>query len=143
MAVEPARTLAARARARAARVRAGGGARATIVEACGEELPFADASFDAALATFTLCSVSEPRAVLAELRRVLRPHARLLLLEHVHNAWQPARGLQSLLAPAWRRVAQGCRLDQDTVALLEAAGFAVERRRDHLLGWIVELEARR
>jgi len=26
---------------------------------------------------------------------------------------------------------------------VEAAGFSIERRRDHLLGWIVELEARR
>jgi len=137
VAVEPARALAARARARAAATRV------TVVEACGEKLPFADASFDAALATLTLCSVSEPRVVLAELRRVLRPHGRLLVLEHVHNTWQPARRLQSLFAPAWRRVAQGCRLDQDTVALIEAAGFVVEQRREHLLGWIVELEARR
>ena len=72
---------------------------------------------------------------------MLRPRGRLLLLGHAVR-WQPARRLLSLAAPGWRRVAQGCRLDQDTVGLLLAAGFVVERRRDHLLGFIVELEAR-
>ncbi len=127
----------------AARARARAGAAATVVEACAEELPFADGSFDRAIATLTWCSVADPPAAFAEVRRVLRPHGRLFLLEHVHLAWQPGRRLQTLAAPAWRRVAQGCRIDQDTVGLLESAGFVVERRRDHLLGWIVELEARR
>ena len=57
--------------------------------------------------------------------------------------WQPARRLQTLAAPGWAHVAQGCRLDRDTVGLLQSAGFTIERRRDHLLGWVVELEARR
>lgn len=143
VAIEPAGGMAARARVRAARARAGGGAPIAVVEAYAEKLPLPDASFDGALVSLTLCSVAEPGAALAELRRVLRPRGRLLLLEHVHNTWQPARALQSLLAPGWRRVAQGCRLDQDTVALVEAAGFTVERHREHLLGWIVEIEARR
>ena len=136
VAVEPSPAMAARARARA-------GSAATVVEACAEVLPFADGSFDCAIATLTWCSVADPPAAFAEVRRVLRPHGRLFLLEHVHLAWQPGRRLQTLAAPAWRRVAQGCRIDQDTVGLLESAGFVVERRRDHLLGWIVELEARR
>jgi len=136
VAVEPSRAMAARARTRA------GGA-AVVVEACAEELPLPDASFDRVVATLTLCSVFDPRAAFAEVRRVLRPGGRLLLIEHVHNTWQPARALQTLAAPTWRRLAQGCRLDQDTVGLVEAAGFVVEHRRDHLLGWIVELEARR
>ena len=119
MAVEPSAAMAARARARA------GAAAITIVEARAEALPFADASFDWAIATFTWCSVADPLAAFAEVRRVLRPRGRLFLLEHVHLAWQPGRRLQSLAAPAWRRVAQGCRIDQDTVGLLESAGFAV------------------
>jgi len=113
----------------------------TVVGSYAEKLPFSDGSFDSAIATLTLCSVADPAAAFAEVRRVLRPGGRLFLLEHVHNAWQPARRLQSLAAPTWRRLAWGCRLDQDTVGLLKAAGFTVERRRDHLLGWIVELEA--
>ena len=101
------------------------GAAITIVEARAEELPFADGAFDCAIATFTWCSVADPLAAFAEVHRVLRPGGRLLLLEHVHLAWQPGRRLQSLAAPVWRRAAQGCRLDQDTVGLLESAGFAV------------------
>lgn len=138
VAVEPSAAMAARARARA-----GAGAAITIVQARAEELPFADGSFDCAIASLTWCSVADPLAAFAEVRRVLRPGGRLFLLEHVHLAWQPGRRLQSLAAPAWRRVAQGCRLDQDTVGLLGSVGFAVQRRRDHLLGWIVEIEARR
>jgi len=138
-AVEPSVAMAARARERAGRA----AATIAVVEARVEELPFADGSFDCAIATLAWCSVADPLAAFAEVRRVLRPRGRLLLLEHVHSRWQPARRLQSLAAPTWRRVAQGCRLDQDTVGLLSAAGFAVQRRRDHLLGWVVELQARR
>lgn len=138
-AVEPSVAMAARARERAGRA----AATIEVVEARAEELPFSDGSFDCAIATLAWCSVADPLAAFAEVRRVLRPRGRLLLLEHVHSRWQPARRLQSLAALTWRRVAQGCRLDQDTVGLLSAAGFAVERRRDHLLGWVVELQARK
>jgi SAM-dependent methyltransferase len=138
-AVEPSVAMAARARQRAACA----AATIEVVEARAEELPFGDGSFDCAIATLAWCSVTDPLAAFAEVRRVLRPRGRLLVLEHVHSRWQPARRLQSLAAPTWRRVAQGCRLDQDTVGLLSGAGFAVERRRDHLLGWVVELQARK
>ena len=145
-AIEPSIVMAARARIRAVSLR--GASRnghlpvvVTVVGSYAEKLPFSDGSFDSAIATLTLCSVTDPAAAFAEVRRVLRPGGRLFMLEHVHNTWQPARRLQSLAAPAWRRLAWGCRLDQDTVGLLKAAGFTVERRRDHLLGWIVELEA--
>ena len=144
VAVEPSVAMAARARQSAATAVHGarGPAAIEVVEAWAEELPFADDSFEWAIATLTWCSVADPLAAFADLRRVLRPRGRLLLLEHVHVRWQPARRLLSLAAPRWRRVAQGCRLDQDTVGLLLAAGFVVERRRDHLLGLVVELEAR-
>ncbi len=142
VALEPSAAMAARAQARAA-MAARRGVPVSVVEARAEELPFADASFDAVLATFVWCSVADPVRAFAEARRVLRPEGRLYLLEHVHNRWQPVRGLQTLFAPAWRRVAGGCRLDQDTVGLLVGAGLRVERRADHLLGWIVEIEARR
>jgi ubiquinone/menaquinone biosynthesis C-methylase UbiE len=138
-AVEPDPDMARRALRRAA----GAAARVRVIEAPAEALPFADGSFDTAVATFCLCTVADPAAALSELRRVLVPGGRLLAIEHVHLSWQPGRRLQSLAAPAWASVAGGCRLDRDTVAAVGGAGFDVLEERRHVLGWIVEVAAGR
>jgi ubiquinone/menaquinone biosynthesis C-methylase UbiE len=137
-ALEPDPGMALRARRAAARA----GAHVTVVEGVAERLPFPAASFDTAVTSFSFCSVADPAAALAELRRVLTPGGRLLMLEHVHLQWQPGRRLQSWAAPAWAAVAGGCRLDRDTGRFVREAGFCVLRDRLHVLGWIVELEAR-
>ena len=49
---------------------------------------------------------------------------------------------QDRLAPAWERFAGGCRLNQDTLAILEAAGFRVERLWRSTKGGVVSSEAR-
>ena len=54
-----------------------------LVQAGAEQLPFPDASFDAAFATLVFCSVSSPQKSFAELRRVVRPGGTVALLEHV------------------------------------------------------------
>ena len=134
-ALEPDASMRERARRRAARA----AANVTVVDGRAEELPFADASFDAAVSAFALCTVADPEAALAELRRVLAPGGALLLLEHVHLHWEPGRALQSRAAPAWAAVAGGCRLDRDTVRTAVEAGFGVEEQRSHAAGWIVEV----
>ncbi|MDM7923487.1 MAG: class I SAM-dependent methyltransferase [Pyrinomonadaceae bacterium] len=48
-----------------------------------QSLPFPANSFDAAFATLVFCSVPDPAAGFAELRRVVRPGGRIVLLEHV------------------------------------------------------------
>ena len=63
-------------RERAQRRAARAAARVAVVDGRAEELPFADASFDAAVSAFALCTVTDPAAALAELRRVLVPAAR-------------------------------------------------------------------
>jgi len=137
-ALEPDPGMAARARRAAARASAS----VTVVEGVAESLPFAAASFDTVFTSFSLCTVADPATALGELRRVLIPGGRLLMLEHVHLPWQPGRRLQSLAAPAWAAVAGGCRLDRDTGRFVREAGFLVLRERSHVLGWIAELEAR-
>ena len=54
-----------------------------LVQAGAEQLPFPDASFDAAFATLVFCSVASPETSFAELRRVVRPGGTVALLEHV------------------------------------------------------------
>ena len=89
-----------------------------------ETLPFPDASFDSVACTLTLCSVKDPRVVLEEVRRVLRPGGQLLFMEHVAAA---AGSLllrrQRLLRPVFRCLA-GCTPDRDTASLLGAARFS-------------------
>ncbi len=83
--VEPDPHMAKRLRARLA----ASSRRATVLEAPAERLPHPDSSFDLAVATLVLCTVPDPAATLAELRRVLVPGGRLALIEHV-RAEDPA-----------------------------------------------------
>ena len=132
--VEPSPAMRARLRARLAAVRAADPDRlppTEVVATRGDALPLADASVDTVVATLVLCSVPDPAAVLAEVRRVLASGGRLLLLEHVAAPPGRLRRLQRLLTPAWRRVAQGCHLDRDTRAALVAAGFDDAGVADH------------
>jgi ubiquinone/menaquinone biosynthesis C-methylase UbiE len=89
----------------------------------GEALPFESGAFDVAVATWTLCSVRDPDGVLAELFRVLRPGGRMLFLEHGASPDPKVRRWQRRLAPVQRRIADGCRLDQDVGELLARSPF--------------------
>lgn len=104
--------------------------RATGAEATG--LPAA--SVDAVVCTLVLCTVPDPVAALAEVRRILRPGGRLFLIEHVaadHGTFL-AR-LQGLLRRPWRWAFEGCELDRHTTDLVREAGFTtVELERYRL-----------
>lgn len=54
-----------------------------LVEADAQSLPFPENCFDAAFATLVFCSIPDPSKAFAELRRVVRPGGRVVLLEHV------------------------------------------------------------
>ena len=90
-----------------------------------EKLPFEDASFDAALCTLVLCSVSDPSQALAEIRRVLKPGGTLYFIEHViAPKGTLLRLLQRTIRPLWQLFADGCRPDRQTTKTLETAGFS-------------------
>ncbi|KPF79696.1 ubiquinone biosynthesis methyltransferase UbiE [alpha proteobacterium AAP81b] len=95
------------------------------VPGAGEALPFAAASFDTLVCCLTLCSVADPPAVLAEVRRVLRPGGRFLFLEHVASDDPARRRWQARLTPLQKVIAVGCHLDRDSAALVRAAGFTL------------------
>jgi ubiquinone/menaquinone biosynthesis C-methylase UbiE len=92
----------------------------------GQALPYADDTFDAALSTYTLCTVPDVTAALHELRRVLRPGARFHFLEHGLAPEASVQRWQHRLDPLQRRLVGGCHLTREVVVLLESAGFAVE-----------------
>jgi demethylmenaquinone methyltransferase/2-methoxy-6-polyprenyl-1,4-benzoquinol methylase len=61
------------------------------VAADGMRLPFADASFDAATASFALRNIADPGVALAEMARVVRSGGRLVICEFSHPTWSPFR----------------------------------------------------
>lgn len=102
--------------------------RATVVAAPAEDLPVADASLDTVVSTLVLCTVASPEATLREIRRVLRPGGKLLLIEHVRSDVHWRARVQRLFRTPWSKFARGCRCDQPTVELLRAHGFRIELR---------------
>jgi ubiquinone/menaquinone biosynthesis C-methylase UbiE len=99
----------------------------SLVNRGGEELPFADASFDAAVTTWTLCSIKDAPTALAEMRRVLKPGGRLLFVEHGRAPDPGVAKWQTRLNPLWRRCAGGCNLDRPIAELIAEAGFRIDR----------------
>lgn len=89
-----------------------------------EDIGLTDGSTDAVVSNLVLCTVSEPSLAVAEVKRILRPGGRLLLLEHVRGRGPALRLLQRLVARPWRRLFEGCELSRDTAALVRDAGFS-------------------
>ena len=93
-----------------------------IVDATADTLPVADGSVDTVISTLVLCSVPDQAKALAEIRRVLAPGGRLLLVEHVAGEGRLLRR-QRLIDPLWRHIGRGCHLTRDTRQALIDAGF--------------------
>ena len=91
----------------------------------GQSLPFDDNSVDAALSTWTLCTVPDAAVALAELRRVLKPGGKLHFLEHGLAPDERVRRWQRRLDPIQQRIAGGCHFTRPIVDLLKAAGFTI------------------
>ena len=120
--VDPSPVLLRLAEARAA----GLGVTLAVRAGPAEDLPFDTGSFDTVVTTWTLCSIGDPHAALAEARRVLRPGGRLLFVEHGLAPDPRVARWQHRLTPAWRHIAGGCHLDRRIDALVGGAGFRIE-----------------
>lgn len=130
MDLRPAHLVAAAAKARRANPSL------NLAVTCGDaqRLPFPDHAFDTVVGTLVFCSIHEPQTALSELRRVLRPNGRLLLLEHVRGQTPFTRRLTDWLHPLWFALQGECHLNRETAVTVAAAGFRVDATATHARG---------
>jgi ubiquinone/menaquinone biosynthesis C-methylase UbiE len=90
----------------------------------GEAIDLPDASASAVVATLVLCSVTDPRQVIAEIRRILKSGGRFIFLEHVAAPEKSflSRWQQWLHRP-WHYLSEGCHLQRKSHTLVAEAGF--------------------
>ena len=114
----------------------------TFEEADLCSLPFADGTFDTAVATFVFCSLPDPVACLREMGRVTKPGGRILLLDHVRVERPLIGSLMDRLNTATVRLA-GEHINHRMHEFVREAGFEIqESRRLGLMGIIQLIVAR-
>lgn len=89
----------------------------------GESLPLEGGCIDTVVTTFTLCTIANAQAALAEMRRVLKPNGLLLFAEHGLAPDRSVQRWQNRLNTTWRKWAGGCNLNRKIDDLIQEAGF--------------------
>lgn len=112
----------------------------TLREADAEHLPFDDASFDTVTCALALCTIPSPAAAIGEMRRVLAPSGRLLLLDHTGSTWPPLYAAQWLAERITIRTA-GEHFTRRQLPLVTAAGFQVEETERLKAGTVERIHA--
>jgi ubiquinone/menaquinone biosynthesis C-methylase UbiE len=111
-------------------------------EGDAQALPFEDASFDTTVCTLSLCTIPDPAAAIAEMRRVLRPGGLMLLLDHIGSTWPPIWAAQRLIEQFTIRSA-GEYMTRRQLPLVRAAGFEIVETQRLKAGTVERIAARK
>ena len=90
----------------------------------GEVIDLPDESCEFVVSTLVLCTVSNPKQCIDQIRRILRPNGKFIFIEHVvaedsrFISW-----IQKMLHRPWHWFFEGCHTNRDTKSLLESGGF--------------------
>ncbi len=103
-----------------------------LVQADAENLPFPANHFDAAFATLVFCSIPKPENAFTELKRVVRPNGRIVLLEHVRPKGMPGYGFD-FLNIFTSLLIKDC-FNRETAKLAENSGLKILEVREKAFG---------
>ena len=107
-----------------------------FVPAPAEAIPLEDGSVDTIVTTYSLCTISDVPAALAETRRVLRSGGLLLFCEHGVAPDAGVRNWQDRMNRLWMVLGGGCHLNRDIPSMLRAGGFEIQTMDTmYLPGW--------
>ncbi|HEV8651371.1 MAG TPA: class I SAM-dependent methyltransferase [Actinomycetes bacterium] len=107
-----------------------------------QALDLPDACFDTVVCTLSLCAIPDERRAVAEMKRVLRPGGRLLLLDHVAGAPRWVRAIQWLLELVTRPLGEE-HMRRRPLLQVQAEGFEIQQRERSKLGIVERLTARK
>jgi ubiquinone/menaquinone biosynthesis C-methylase UbiE len=111
-------------------------------EGDAHDLPFGDNSFDTVVCALSLCTIPDPTAAIAQMRRVLRPGGRLLLLDHIASAWPPIYAAQWLIERITIATA-GEHFTRRPLPLVRTAGFEIVETQRLKAGTVERIHARK
>ena len=100
----------------------------------GEELPYADGSFDTVVSTLVMCSVSDPARSIVEIARILKPGGDFRFMEHVRGEGFIRERFQDLMTPLWRAFGDGCHPNRSTVSTIRQSGMEIAETRSFTFG---------
>ena len=105
-----------------------------------EALPVEDAAYDSVVCALSLCSIPDPAAAIAEMKRALVPGGRLLLVDHVASTWPPIYAVQWLVERISIRM-EGEHYTRRSLPLVKAAGFEIVETKRHKAGSLERVHA--
>lgn len=105
-----------------------------------EDLPFADASLDTVVGSGVFCCVPDAARGFREIKRVLKPGGKIVLLEHVRPHGMLGL-LFDLLDPLVSRL-MGPHINRRTLESMRAAGLVIEREENMHSNWVKLVVAR-
>lgn len=115
--------------------------RVIISCASAHDLPFPDDFYDTVVSTLVFCSVPDVPRGMAEIRRVLRPGGRLLMMEHVRGTTAVTRRLTDWLHPPWFAMQGECHLNRETAVAVAEAGFQIDALTESIGGVLQTIHA--
>ena len=91
-----------------------------------EQIPLPDDSIDSLVITYTMCTIPDVHSALCEMRRVMKPGAKMFFSEHSLAPDPSVRTWQNRLNPLWKHLAGGCNINRSVPKMLEDAGLRID-----------------
>ncbi len=110
-----------------------------FIQADIQNLPFEDNTFDSVVSTFVFCSVPNPVLGLKEVKRVLKPGGKFLLLEHVLSEKPVLRLIMEIMNPLMSWLS-GANMNRKTLENIKAAGFDNIKSEKLFLDVVLKIE---
>lgn len=102
-------------------------AKVVLREMDAQHMDFPDNTFDAVVSTCVFCSVPNPVKGFQEIRRVVKPDGKIVMLEHMRSENGLAGKMLDLINPLTVRIV-GANVNRKTIKNIEKAGLKIEQQ---------------